>query len=131
MPRATAAARISKETDKETDMAEEKNYLVVFAAPVPGKEAAFQQWYDEVHVPDILGLPGYSAAQRFEFAASHAGEPPQRFLAIYEVEGSIEAGKAAMAEGRAAGRIRMSDALDPASVAGWWFRPLTERKTAE
>jgi hypothetical protein len=41
----------------------------------------FNRWYNEVHVPEILGCPGWHANRRYECAD---GEP--RFLAIYDLE---------------------------------------------
>jgi hypothetical protein len=40
----------------------------------------FDRWYNEVHVPEILGCPGWLANRRYECLD---GEP--RFLAIYEL----------------------------------------------
>ena len=41
----------------------------------------FNRWYNEVHVPEILGCPGWIANRRYECVD---GEP--RFLAIYDLE---------------------------------------------
>jgi hypothetical protein len=43
--------------------------------------ATFNRWYNEVHVPEILGCPGWIANRRYECVD---GEP--RFLAIYDLE---------------------------------------------
>jgi hypothetical protein len=40
----------------------------------------FNRWYNEVHVPEILGCPGWLANRRYECVD---GEP--RFLAIYDL----------------------------------------------
>jgi hypothetical protein len=42
---------------------------------------AFDRWYNEVHVPEILGCPGWISNRRYECVD---GEP--RFLAIYDLE---------------------------------------------
>ncbi|MBS1886206.1 MAG: hypothetical protein JSU06_03370 [Actinobacteria bacterium] len=55
--------------------------LTVRADVTPGAEAAFNAWYDEVHVPEVLGCPGFLAATRWECTE---GEP--RFLALYELD---------------------------------------------
>jgi hypothetical protein len=41
----------------------------------------FSRWYNDVHVPEILGCPGWLANRRYE---SIDGDP--RFLAIYDLE---------------------------------------------
>jgi hypothetical protein len=54
--------------------------LVVVTVDVdPSVEEAFNRWYDEVHVPDILRCPGFLRAERF------VGEESPRYLAIYEI----------------------------------------------
>jgi hypothetical protein len=42
----------------------------------------FNDWYNNTHLPEVLGCPGWRAATRFE---SLEGQP--QFLAIYEVDG--------------------------------------------
>jgi hypothetical protein len=42
---------------------------------------AFNRWYDEVHVPEILGCPGWIANVRYECLD---GQP--RYLAIYDLQ---------------------------------------------
>jgi hypothetical protein len=49
----------------------------------PEHEAAFNRWYDETHVPDILACPGWLSAKRFV----SVGDGP-RYAAAYEVAGS-------------------------------------------
>ena len=55
--------------------------LTVRADVVAGTEASFNSWYDDVHVPEALGCPGFLAATRWECVE---GEP--RFLALYELD---------------------------------------------
>lgn len=50
----------------------------------PSREKEFDQWYDNVHVPDTLETPGFIRATRYE--ASNQAEGRGRFLALYEVE---------------------------------------------
>ena len=45
-----------------------------------GYGGAFDRWYNEVHVPELLDCPGWLTARRFECTD---GQP--RFLAIYEL----------------------------------------------
>ena len=44
-------------------------------------EAAFNRWYNEVHLPEVLACPGFASATRYECTD---GQP--RYLAIYELE---------------------------------------------
>lgn len=47
--------------------------------------AAFNRWYNDVHVPEILGCPGWLASRRYECID---GEP--RFLAIYDLSDDVQ-----------------------------------------
>ena len=46
----------------------------------------FEAWYDDVHIPDILGTGLYHAATRYESDGLETGQP--RFLTIYETGGA-------------------------------------------
>lgn len=59
-------------------------YLVLTNA-VPGEEAAFNDWYDNIHLPDVLRVPGVTRAQRFQTAQP---ESPYRFCALYQIDAS-------------------------------------------
>lgn len=48
----------------------------------PEFEAAFNHWYDTVHVPAILACPGWLSARRY--LATDGGP---KFIAAYEVDG--------------------------------------------
>ena len=64
-----------------------RHLLVVSSDPIAGSEEDYQRWYDEVHLPAVLAVPGFVRAQRFAAAPSIHGElPDRRFLAIYELE---------------------------------------------
>lgn len=47
----------------------------------PADLAAFHRWYEDVHIPELLALPGFRGARRFEVEGEGI-----RFLAIYELE---------------------------------------------
>jgi hypothetical protein len=52
-------------------------------------EAEFNKWYDEVHAPEVLRIPGVSSCRRFRLASEQVipAEPTTRqYLALYEVE---------------------------------------------
>jgi hypothetical protein len=57
---------------------------VVTVDVVPVYADAFSRWYNEVHVPEILGCPGWLAGRRYECVD---GEP--RFLAIYDLSDGV------------------------------------------
>ena len=89
-------------------------------------DETFNRWYDEQHVPDVLELEGFKAAQRFALddAQREGQEPPWRYLTVYEVEGDV-----AEIHRRVASTTRISTpALAPGDVA-WVYAPLGPRVT--
>ena len=101
--------------------------LVVLTDPAPDREDAYNDWYTNQHLADVLRIPGFSAAQRFTKRLVVAGEVKQQYLAIYEmdVDGPEAAGKAA--EALSTTEMYISDALDMASVGCGLFAPVSER----
>jgi len=108
--------------------------------PVPGREREFDDWYRDRHLPDVLGLEGFAAAQRFAFApVGRWLEAPHRHLALYEVEGDLDAAAGALERALDASRraeraglpprMSSSSALAPARSA-WWFSAIDERQLA-
>ena len=116
-------------------MADRTLYLV-FSNPTPGKEDEFNQWYDEVHVRDVLATPGMLSAQRYKLAdAAISGEggmppPPQRYLLVYEMEGDIDVIMGKVSEAAMSGTMVMSDALDMTSIAMSFWKPTGSKITA-
>ena len=50
----------------------------------PAREAEYHDWYNTMHIPDILATPGFVKATRYEIRAPRDGRG--RFLAVYEIE---------------------------------------------
>jgi hypothetical protein len=50
----------------------------------PSREAEFNEWYDQTHLPDVLNTPGFIRASRYINTDPNAG--PGKYLAIYEIE---------------------------------------------
>ncbi len=48
------------------------------------RENEFNNWYDTVHVPDILETPGFVRAVRYE--NTNPAEGQGKFIALYEIE---------------------------------------------
>jgi hypothetical protein len=72
------------------------------------REAEFNRWYDEIHLPDVLETPGLVRATRYENTAPAEGQA--KFLALYEIETDdydnfSKAVSENMAKKRAQGRI--------------------------
>ena len=63
-----------------------KYKMIVFTGPVAGKEDAYNDWYNNVHLRDVVAIPGFVSAQRFKLESTMIGAMPNSYLAIYEIE---------------------------------------------
>ena len=99
----------------------------VNARPERGEE--FNDWYENVHIPDVLSIPGVLKARRYELADDQLGrrtrEYPYRYLTLYELDGDHRAIVRAINEAIVSGRFSISAALDPDYLAPV-FRLLSE-----
>ena len=124
-------ARAEEGGSRPSKGAKSRYRYVVFTDCKPGKEEAFNDWYTNRHIHDLVAIPGGTAAQRFE-RSDLAGKPlTARYLAIYEME--AEDPKTIMAEIRTrAGTSRMpiSPDLDPGKSTAQLFKVLSDRVTA-
>ena len=68
-----------------------KAILLVLTNPTSSStEDAYNHWYTNEHLPDVLGVPGYTQASRWR--AYDGWAPfPQKYLAIYELDVTDEA----------------------------------------
>jgi hypothetical protein len=48
------------------------------------KEKDFNEWYNEIHLPDVIDTPGYVAATRYKINEFKKGRGS--YLAVYEIE---------------------------------------------
>lgn len=88
--------------------------FVVYTEPVEGRDAEYNAWYDERHVPDVEGLDGVVSARRFRLAEM---DPPQAghplYLALYELEiDDVSKMPQVIRSAVESGRMPLSDALD-------------------
>jgi hypothetical protein len=94
---------------------------VVFSNPVAGKDEEFNQWYDNVHIPELLSVPGMMSATRY--ALHEAGiyhvrggvVPEHKYMCVYELEGDVDEVMGRIQARVASGEIHMSDSLDLAT----------------
>ncbi|MBA7468888.1 hypothetical protein ES707_04144 [subsurface metagenome] len=72
------------------------------------REAEFHEWYNKTHLPDVLEVPGFTTANRYEKIDPSEGEA--KFVAAYEIEtddidGFMKAHNDNVARKRAEGRF--------------------------
>jgi hypothetical protein len=64
--------------------------MIVFANAKPGRDEEFARWYDDVHLPDVLGVPGFVSGRRFALSEHQMfGSQEHRYVMLYEIEGDV------------------------------------------
>ncbi len=108
-------------------MSKNRHLLLALTNPVPGREDAFNEWYDAYHVPECLKVRGFKSCQRFKLTASQNDQPRQAYLALYELEGDDP--KALLQDLEATRSDRTQNAaFDRESVSLWVFSPIAEKQ---
>ncbi len=99
----------------------DKFIQIVFSNPLPGRDDEFNEWYDNVHIPQLLAVPGMLSAQRYTLRDSEMYRvpggfvPEHQYAIVYEMEGDVDAIMAKIQESVAEGKIHMADCLDMTS----------------
>lgn len=110
--------------------------LLIFSGTPEGQDVAeYHRWYEEVHLDEVLAVPGIRAAQRFtitdaEMPARMAKAPPHRDLAIYAVDGPAADVAAEFERRLLEGEFHMSPTIDLTTLRVWFFSPAMSRRTA-
>jgi hypothetical protein len=109
----------------------DRTLYFVFNNPEPGKEAEFDEWYDTVHIPEVMSVGNIVSAQRFKYRQleREAGQPiAHACLTMYELEGDPDEFMAKISAAVASGKVRMDDApFDRYKVNMSFWTPVTAR----
>ena len=60
--------------------------MVVLSDPTQGQEEQYNRWYQDVHLPELLGLEGLKFAKRFRRARTLGERETYSYMAVYEIE---------------------------------------------
>lgn len=63
-----------------------KYKMVALTNPQPGQDDAFNDWYQNVHLPEVVSRKGMVSAQRFKVAAPLLAPMAYNYLAVYDIE---------------------------------------------
>jgi hypothetical protein len=120
----------------------ETTSLLVYTNPTPGQDAAFNDWYDNTHVPQILALPMVVSAQRFRLGPTgvdgaaagsltdSSAELAHAYLAVYEVTGDPTVAVQTITSGCADGSIELHESFDVAGAVSIKAAPMSPVRTA-
>jgi hypothetical protein len=104
--------------------------FAVHTNAVEGREDEFNDWYDNQHIPDVLAVPGFIRARRYNFTDNLATPLSKfKYFAIYEIEGDPVAALAALDKALADGMF-LSSAMST-DLYATVYQPITDWRVAE
>jgi hypothetical protein len=116
-----------------------ENLLLVLSNPTADQDAAFNAWYEEVHVHEVVAVPGVVAARRYDLLSLPVPEvegvsppppPAHRYLALYEVEGDPAEVQAEFVRQVTSGEMTLHPALDMSTLSMGMWTPRGPRVTS-
>lgn len=95
--------------------------LSVSSRAVPGRQADYDQWYDDVHMGEVLALPGFLSCERFR-ALGMDGQETGDCIAQHQVE-TDDPAALLQTLFAATPTMRLTDAIDAASARFTFLQP--------
>ncbi|WP_067680716.1 DUF4286 family protein [Nocardia miyunensis] len=96
--------------------------MLVNSRAIAGKDEEYNTWYATVHVPEMLAIEGVSSVTRHRLLGKD-GQPPE-FLAIYEIDGDINAVRKEIGARLEDGRMQASTLGDPEHTTMTVWEPI-------
>jgi hypothetical protein len=109
------------------------NVLMVLSNPTEGEDDAYNDWYTNTHLDEVVSIPGFVSAQRYKLTdAQIAGFPAasHTYLSIYEIEGDPADAFAVLVDELQSGRMELPASIEQATISPWSFEAISERVTA-
>ena len=97
-----------------------KNLILVLTEPTEGRQDEFNDYYENLHLDEVLATTGWDTAKRFELVDQAGGQCPLKYLAIYEVE-TDDPDDIIPTLNRTRPERRQSDALNRKTASIWVF----------
>jgi hypothetical protein len=108
--------------------------LIVFSNPTPGQDDEYNDWYNNIHLAEVVEIPGFVAAQRFELSGDQLDGFPtseHRYLSIYEFDRPPGEPLETLRQQLESGEIGLPGSIDVDSIRPWAFSSISERAAAE
>ncbi|WP_410872861.1 hypothetical protein [Nocardia sp. A7] len=86
--------------------------LMVFATPHDGMDEEYNRWYTDVHIPEVLTIPGVVSCERHRL--ERGGPDELQYLAVFDLDDDPATILAELRARSMDGRMTMSTASDPA-----------------
>ncbi len=100
----------------------QRHIMIVTSAAQTGREAEFNQWYDQHHLADVCAIPGVVSGRRFDAAANSPNPTPAPYMSIFEIDADDPLTVLAEMNRRAqSGQWTMTTSLDLTGVKMWLY----------
>ena len=103
-----------------------KHLVVGLTEPVEGREDEYNDYYENLHLDEVLESTGWSSAQRFELTDEVGKKCPLPYLAFYEAEAEDPKDILKTLDESRPQRVQ-SDSLNRATAGVWIFSPTGPR----
>ena len=107
-----------------------KHLVVVLTEPTEGREAEYNDYYEKLHLGEVLATTDWLSAQRFKLSAQQGMACPLPYLAIYEVEGD-DAGSVLTTLNASREQRVQSEALNRKTAGVWVFSEIGPKHERE
>ncbi len=106
-------------------------FVMIKSNAVSGKETAYEDWYNSVHLKEIFHVPGFVAGRQFRICGANGGTDAEfSHLAILEIEdASFDDAMAALGKAFEGGHMTLTDALDAGTVHSVMLEATGDRQT--
>ncbi|MET0241760.1 MAG: hypothetical protein ABW184_17855 [Sphingobium sp.] len=102
--------------------------MIALTNPVAGREDEFNDWYQNVHLAEVVSREGVVSAQRYKVAAPLIAPISYGYMAIYDIE-TDDLGAFLRSMGASAASNTQSDAADTAGSYTVIFNEFGEQVT--
>ena len=100
-----------------------KQLILVLTEPTEGQEEAFNRYYEDVHLDEVLETTGWRVAQRFRLVDQAGRACPLPYLAVYETEADPDSSAIEIMNETRKDRVQ-SDALNRRTAGAWVFEEI-------
>jgi hypothetical protein len=107
-----------------------KKYLVaILSEPTAGQETEYNEYYENLHLDEVLQTTGFTSARRFRLAAEAGGVCPLPYLAVYETTGD-DAESVLKRINDTRGQRQQSRSINKRTAAVWIFEAIGPEHSA-
>ena len=103
-----------------------RQLFMVLSEAAEGRENEYNEWYENIHLDEVIQTSAVVSAQRFKLAEQRGAEAPNRYLAVYEVETDDPAEVFPSLDAKGTERNN-SDAIERSTLGAWVWTPIGEK----